>query len=177
MTASLPLVTPGWLHSRLQDANLRILDGTWYMPNAGGHACHMGSHRCACLHARSPQEPVICLDCAQRVKKGSAGVHGASGGQLAGKNPKEEFRASRIPGSRFFDMDRVSDPSTDLPHMLPSEGAFAAAADALGVTRDTQAWAHAHACATILFCSLKTYVAHALIKVMEPQHRCRVFLC
>ena len=74
----------------------------------------------------------------------------------AGKNPKEEFRASRIPGSRFFDMDRVSDPSTDLPHMLPSEGAFAAAADALDITRDTQVRAHAHACAASPACPLKT---------------------
>ena len=55
---------------------------------------------------------------------------------MAGKDPRQEFKTSRIPGSRFFDVDRVSDPNTDLPHMLPSAGAFAAAADALGISAD-----------------------------------------
>jgi len=35
-------------------------------------------------------------------------------------------------------VDRISDPNTDLPHMLPSAGAFAAAADALGISPDEQ---------------------------------------
>ena len=50
----------------------------------------------------------------------------------------QEFKASRIPGSRFFDVDKISDPNTDLPHMLPSAAAFAAAADALGISADDQ---------------------------------------
>ena len=45
-----------------------------------------------------------------------------------------DFRAERIPGSRFFDLDRIADLSVDLPHMLPSEAQFAAAADALGIS-------------------------------------------
>lgn len=49
------------------------------------------------------------------------------------KDPYEEFRASRIPGSRYFDLDRISMPDTGLPHMLPSPAAFGAAADALGI--------------------------------------------
>ena len=49
----------------------------------------------------------------------------------------EEFCSRRIPGARFFDIDKVADTSTDLPHMLPSEIAFAAAADALGVTNES----------------------------------------
>ncbi len=56
----------------------------------------------------------------------------------AGKDPREEFKASRIPGSRFFDVDKISDPNTDLPHMLPSAAAFAAAADALNISADDQ---------------------------------------
>lgn len=35
-------------------------------------------------------------------------------------------------------MDNIADKSSRLPHMLPTEAAFAAAADALGVTNDTQ---------------------------------------
>lgn len=51
-----------------------------------------------------------------------------------GRDAAAEFRAARIPGARFFDTDGVALASTDLPHMLPPEGAFAAAMDALGVS-------------------------------------------
>lgn len=50
-----------------------------------------------------------------------------------GRDRLAEFNAERIPGAQFWDVDGVCDPATDLPHMLPSEAAFAAAADALGV--------------------------------------------
>ena len=53
-------------------------------------------------------------------------------------DPKEQFKHSRIPGSRFFDMDNIADKSSSLPHMLPSEQAFAAAADCLGIANHTQ---------------------------------------
>ncbi|CAL8463926.1 g3461 [Coccomyxa elongata] len=56
----------------------------------------------------------------------------------AGRNPREEFKRDRIPGSQFFDVDKISDPDTDLPHMLPTEQAFAAAADVLGIHKDTE---------------------------------------
>ncbi|KAL4422900.1 hypothetical protein ABPG75_009097 [Micractinium tetrahymenae] len=78
------LVSPQWLHERLSDPSLKVLDATWYLPNAG-------------------------------------------------KDAVAEHRAERIPGARFFDVERVADPASDLPHMLPSEAQFAAAADALGV--------------------------------------------
>lgn len=84
------LVTPSWLNDRLHSADLKILDGTWYLPNSG---------------------------------KG---------------DPQEQFSQSRIPGSQFFDVDNIADKSVNLPHMLPSEQAFAAAADALGISNDTQ---------------------------------------
>jgi thiosulfate/3-mercaptopyruvate sulfurtransferase len=57
--------------------NLRVLNGTWYMPN---------------------------------VKK----------------YPRQEHKESRIPGSIFFDIDEISDKSTDLPHMLPPLDQFLA---------------------------------------------------
>ena len=47
-----------------------------------------------------------------------------------------EFQAGRIPGAQFFDLDQISDPATTLPHMLPSEAAFAAAAVVLGISGD-----------------------------------------
>jgi len=53
-----------------------------------------------------------------------------------GRSAVEEFKAARIPGAQFWDVDGVADPKSDLPHMLPSEDAFAAAADALGISND-----------------------------------------
>lgn len=54
-----------------------------------------------------------------------------------GKDPIDEFiHLGRIPGSQYFDLDGVSRTDTDLPHMLPSEDAFGAAADALGISEN-----------------------------------------
>ena len=47
-----------------------------------------------------------------------------------------EFRLAHIPGARFFDIDDIADPDTDLPHMVPAPGRFAAKMAALGVTND-----------------------------------------
>jgi thiosulfate/3-mercaptopyruvate sulfurtransferase len=53
-----------------------------------------------------------------------------------GRDAAAEFASCRIPSAQFWDIDGVADPATDLPHMLPSEAAFGAAADALGITRE-----------------------------------------
>jgi thiosulfate/3-mercaptopyruvate sulfurtransferase len=54
------------------------------------------------------------------------------------RNPKAEFLAGHIPGAVYFDIDEIADHSTGLPHMLPDEATFAAAAGALGLSeRDT----------------------------------------
>jgi thiosulfate/3-mercaptopyruvate sulfurtransferase len=45
-----------------------------------------------------------------------------------------EYVAGHIPGAIRFDIDEIADQSTDLPHMLPSTAAFAAAAGKLGVS-------------------------------------------
>jgi thiosulfate/3-mercaptopyruvate sulfurtransferase len=49
------------------------------------------------------------------------------------KDGRTEFRAAHIPGARYFDIDEVADPDTDLPHMVPSPGRFAKLMSALGV--------------------------------------------
>lgn len=49
------------------------------------------------------------------------------------RNPREEYQATHIPGAIFFDIDGISDLTTNLPHMLPSEKAFAYAVSALGI--------------------------------------------
>ena len=53
------------------------------------------------------------------------------------RNAREEFNSARLPGARFFDLDKVSDPSTALPHMLPGADSFAANMGALGIADDT----------------------------------------
>jgi|YNPMSStandDraft_1061717.scaffolds.fasta_scaffold00039_42 thiosulfate/3-mercaptopyruvate sulfurtransferase len=54
------------------------------------------------------------------------------------KDGKAEYRARRIPGARYLDIDEVADRSTDLPHMLPDPTTFAAAMEALGISNAHQ---------------------------------------
>ncbi|KAG2679640.1 hypothetical protein I3760_11G059500 [Carya illinoinensis] len=49
------------------------------------------------------------------------------------RNPIQEYQVAHIPGALFFDVDGIADRTTNLPHMLPSEDAFAAAVSALGI--------------------------------------------
>ena len=53
---------------------------------------------------------------------------------LDGRDAAVEYLEQRIPGAVRFDLDAVSDHSTDLPHMLPTPDAFAKAVGALGVS-------------------------------------------
>lgn len=50
------------------------------------------------------------------------------------RSGKAEYAVERIPGAVFFDIDAIADHSTDLPHMLASAEAFAAAVGALGIS-------------------------------------------
>jgi len=52
------------------------------------------------------------------------------------RDARAEYIAGHIPGAVFFDIDAVSDKSTDLPHMLPGPKQFGEAAGALGIGRD-----------------------------------------
>jgi thiosulfate/3-mercaptopyruvate sulfurtransferase len=44
-----------------------------------------------------------------------------------------EYRAGHIPGAVFFDVDKISDHSTELPHMLPGAAQLGEALSALGI--------------------------------------------
>jgi len=50
-----------------------------------------------------------------------------------GRDANAEYLAAHIPGAVRFDIDAVADHATSLPHMLPNEQEFAAAAGALGI--------------------------------------------
>jgi len=49
------------------------------------------------------------------------------------RDARAEYRAGHIPGAVFFDIEEVSDHSTELPHMLPGPAQFGAAVGALGI--------------------------------------------
>lgn len=51
----------------------------------------------------------------------------------SGRDARVEFAEAHLPGARFFDLDRVSDQHSPLPHMLPAAADFSAAMRALGL--------------------------------------------
>ncbi len=53
------------------------------------------------------------------------------------RNAEMEFHREHIPGSRFFDIDKIAHQRSTLPHMLPSAGQFADSAGKLGIDKDT----------------------------------------
>lgn len=78
----------------------------------------------------SPSELAARLD---EVALFDASAHMAD----TGRNAAAEFEAAHIPGARRFDIERIADRSSGLPHTLPSPEAFAAMVGALGVGNDT----------------------------------------
>lgn len=54
--------------------------------------------------------------------------------QLGKGSLTNEFAAERIPGAQFFDVDEISDRSSSLPHMLPSESDFAEVISSMGIS-------------------------------------------
>ena len=55
-----------------------------------------------------------------------------------GKDAPVLFREARIPGARFFDIGEIADRETELPHMVPTPGRFAAMMEELGVSDDSR---------------------------------------
>lgn len=52
------------------------------------------------------------------------------------RNARDEFEQRHVRGAQYFDLDEASDPSSSLPHMLPSPGHFAETVSRLGVSSD-----------------------------------------
>lgn len=50
-----------------------------------------------------------------------------------GKDARALFKLGHIPGARFFDINDIADPDTDLPHMVPSAGRFSRKMAELGI--------------------------------------------
>lgn len=54
------------------------------------------------------------------------------------RDGRGEFAAARIPGARYFDIDEVADPDSDLPHMVPTPARFAKLMAAMGVSNGSR---------------------------------------
>ena len=54
------------------------------------------------------------------------------------KDGKTEFLRAHIQGARYFDIDQIADPDTDLPHMVPTPGRFAKLMGHLGVVNTSR---------------------------------------
>jgi len=55
-----------------------------------------------------------------------------------GKNAREIFASAHIAGAQFFDVDKIADTASPLPHMLPSPAQFADAVAGLGVSNGSK---------------------------------------
>lgn len=78
------LVSTDWLASRLHDPEIRILDASFYLPDAG-------------------------------------------------RDARAEYDAGHIPGAQFCDIEDISDPDADLPHMAPSAEIFISCVQRMGI--------------------------------------------
>jgi thiosulfate/3-mercaptopyruvate sulfurtransferase len=56
----------------------------------------------------------------------------------SGRNARAEFRAERIPGAQFIDIDLVSDPASPYPHTIVDPMTFSDEVTALGIERNDQ---------------------------------------
>jgi len=54
------------------------------------------------------------------------------------RRPHREYAEAHIPGAQYFDIDKISDQDSVLPHMIPTESFFTRAARDLGVSRDSR---------------------------------------
>ncbi len=57
----------------------------------------------------------------------------------SGRDPEREFTERRIPGARFFDIDRCSDPDAALPHTVAPPDHFRRCAEEAGVSAGSAA--------------------------------------
>lgn len=76
------------------------------------------------------------------------------------RDARAEYAREHIPGALFFDVDGISDPSSDLPHMLPTATDFARAVEALGIGNDDH---------------VITYDSYGLMSAARPWWMFRIF--
>src|SRR5579859_2599436 len=107
-----------WSQSKSYIRRLQRISGTQSLPSFSMKRDYSTGRRGPLISAAqlkeeiSPNSTPIILDCTWFMPNVS-------------RNAFAEFKNSRIPGARFFDLDKVSDTSSPYPHMLPSSEQFA----------------------------------------------------
>ena len=79
---------------------------------------------------------MTCPEALQLSSAGKCVFVDASYHMNSPRKPFDEYLNCRLPGARFFPIDDIADVSNPLPHMLPSEEAFAKAMDERGISND-----------------------------------------
>ena len=86
------------------------------------------------MHYAKPEALVSTEWLAQHLDDPEVGIIDASWYLPAqNRDAAAEYGQAHIPGAVYFDIDEISDTSSDLPHMIPSAEGFAAKAGALGL--------------------------------------------
>lgn len=86
------------------------------------------------MHYAKPEALVSTEWLAQHLDDPEVGIIDASWYLPAqNRDAVAEYGQAHIPGAVYFDIDEISDTSSDLPHMIPSAEGFAAKAGALGL--------------------------------------------
>ncbi|XP_021299458.1 thiosulfate/3-mercaptopyruvate sulfurtransferase 2-like isoform X2 [Herrania umbratica] len=114
-----PVVSVDWLHANLREPDMKVFE---FIYGPGTLSKHMLSHSCYFLEfeVMVVMYDIMVLDASWYMPDEQ-------------RNPIQEYQVAHIPGALFFDVDGIADRTTKLPHMLPSEEAFAAAVSALGI--------------------------------------------
>jgi len=86
------------------------------------------------MHYAKPETLVSTEWLAQHLDDPEVGIIDASWYLPAqNRDAVAEYGQAHIPGAVYFDIDEISDTSSDLPHMIPSAEGFAAKVGALGL--------------------------------------------
>ena len=86
------------------------------------------------MHYAKPEALVSTEWLAQHLDDPEVGIIDASWYLPAqNRDAVAEYGQAHIPGAVYFDIDEISDTSSDLPHMIPSAEGFAAKVGALGL--------------------------------------------
>ena len=107
---------------------------------------------------------ILKLEGAESVKVIDCSVHDAK----LGRDPHEEYKQKHIPGAIFFDLNKCSDASTQLPFMVPKPAVFESYVGSLGIGNDSNVVAYDNAVWTSTrVWWLFRYFGHKNVSVLE----------
>ncbi|KAL5977274.1 threonyl-tRNA synthetase [Asimina triloba] len=126
MTSTEPVISVDWLHSNLQDPNVKVLDASWYMPDEQRNP--LQEYQVMAAHFIDPHMHAVVINWAALLGSGDAGDR-QSPPPIWGQLHWFFFTVPVGGSDAVFNIITLN----QLPHMLPSEEGFAAAVSALGI--------------------------------------------